>query len=112
MMSTAASAAGFLSLQSEGDHGPMSVSGAVPEWLQGSLFRVGPGKFEAGQQAMRHWFDGYAMLHRFDIADGAVSYANRFLQSRSYRAANRRGEINLNGASGEVGGSPTIRPPA
>lgn len=42
---------------------------------------------------MRHWFDGLAMLHRFTIADGRVSYGNRFLESRSYRAANERGEI-------------------
>ena len=28
---------------------------------------------------MRHWFDGLAMLHRFTIADGRVSYGSRFL---------------------------------
>ena len=42
---------------------------------------------------MRHWFDGLAMLHRFGIADGAVSYANRFLESKAYRAARDEGEI-------------------
>ena len=29
---------------------------------------------------MRHWFDGLAMLHRFTIDDGRVSYGNRFLR--------------------------------
>jgi beta,beta-carotene 9',10'-dioxygenase len=33
------------------------------------------------------------MLHRFGIADGEVSYANRFLQTRAYRAAQEKGEI-------------------
>ena len=42
---------------------------------------------------MRHWFDGFAMLHRFGIADGEVSYANRFLQTKAYRAAEEKGEI-------------------
>ena len=42
---------------------------------------------------MNHWFDGFAMLHRFGIADGKVSYANRFLQSKAYRAAEETGEI-------------------
>ena len=42
---------------------------------------------------MRHWFDGFAMLHRFGIADGEVSYANRFLQTKAYRAAEETGEI-------------------
>ena len=44
---------------------------------------------------MRHWFDGLAMLHRFSFADRAVSYANRFLETRAYRAAKERGRICL-----------------
>ena len=33
------------------------------------------------------------MLHRFGFADGSVSYANRFLESKAYRAAEETGEI-------------------
>ena len=33
------------------------------------------------------------MLHRFGFADGSVSYANRFLQSKAYRAAEETGEL-------------------
>ncbi len=40
---------------------------------------------------MSHWFDGLAMLHRFTIDDGRVSYGSRFLESRSYRAARDAG---------------------
>jgi len=42
---------------------------------------------------MNHWFDGLAMLHRFSFADGGVSYANRFLETRAWRAARDRGRI-------------------
>jgi carotenoid cleavage dioxygenase-like enzyme len=42
---------------------------------------------------MRHWFDGLAMLHRFTISGGRVSYGNRYLESRAYRAAQERGRI-------------------
>ena len=42
---------------------------------------------------MNHWFDGLAMLHRFSFADGDVSYANRFLESKAYRAARDQGKI-------------------
>ena len=52
-----------------------------------------PARFEVGAHQMRHWFDGLAMLHRFTIAGGRVSYGSRYLQSRSYRAARERGEI-------------------
>ena len=34
---------------------------------------------------MNHWFDGYALLHRFRIHDGGeVSYRNRFLESEDF----------------------------
>ena len=39
---------------------------------------------------MRHWFDGFAMLHRFGFADGKVSYANRFLESAPTAPRRRR----------------------
>ncbi|KAJ0067476.1 hypothetical protein NL108_007942, partial [Boleophthalmus pectinirostris] len=31
-----------------------------------------------------HWFDGMAMMHRFHISDGNVTYSSRFLRSDSY----------------------------
>ena len=67
--------------------------GRLPDWLGGSLVRTGPAKWEVGKRTMNHWFDGFAMLHRFGIADGEVSYANRFLQTKAYRAAEEKGEI-------------------
>lgn len=69
------------------------VRGSLPEWLEGTLLRNGPGTFQVGERRYRHWFDGLAMLHRFTIADGHVSYANRFLETRSYAAARDEGRI-------------------
>ena len=79
-------AIGFESLASEVEDVALPVAGALPTWLSGSLLRNGPALFEAGKP-VRHWFDGQAMLHRFAVGDGAVSYGNRFLQTKSYRAA-------------------------
>ena len=70
----------------------LPIEGELPDWLTGSLLRIGPAKFEAGDTQVRHWFDGYAMLHRFSIGGGSVSYGCRFLDSRAYRAA-RKGRI-------------------
>ncbi len=39
----------------------LPVQGQLPNWLQGTLVRNGPGTFEVGQQQYRHWFDGLAM---------------------------------------------------
>lgn len=84
---------GFATLEEEVTADALELSGALPSWLAGSLLRTGPAKFEVGAQRMRHWFDGLAMLHRFTIADGRVSYRNRFLESRSYRAAEAEEEM-------------------
>jgi beta,beta-carotene 9',10'-dioxygenase len=84
---------GFDSLDEEARLDRLPVRGELPAWLQGSLIRTGPARWEVGDRAMNHWFDGLAMLHRFSFAGGEVSYANRFLESRAYRAARDRGEI-------------------
>ena len=84
---------GFDSLEEETHLDGLPVQGELPPWLQGSLIRTGPAKWEVGDRAMNHWFDGFAMLHRFSFADGDVSYANRFLESRAYRAARDQGRI-------------------
>jgi beta,beta-carotene 9',10'-dioxygenase len=89
----ASAAAGFQSLERETHIDSLPVQGDIPAWLTGSLVRPGPAKWEVGAQQMRHWFDGLCMLHRFSFAGGSVSYANRFLQSRSYKAAKSEGRI-------------------
>jgi beta,beta-carotene 9',10'-dioxygenase len=85
--------AGFDSLERETRVDRLPLEGKLPDWLQGSLLRTAPAKWEVGGRTMNHWFDGFAMLHRFGIAGGQVSYANRFLQTRAYRAAREKGEI-------------------
>ena len=50
--------------------------GTPPAWLSGVLLRTGPAKFEVGNTAYRHWFDGLAMLHRFAFA-GALGGTRR-----------------------------------
>jgi beta,beta-carotene 9',10'-dioxygenase len=85
--------AGFDSLDRETQIDRLPIEGRLPDWLQGSLVRTAPAKWEVGGRAMNHWFDGFAMLHRFGISDGEVSYANRFLQTRAYRAAQEKGEL-------------------
>ncbi len=84
---------GFDSLDDETHIDSLPVEGQVPSWLTGSLLRTGPAKWEVGSRSMNHWFDGFAMLHRFSFAGGEVSYANRFLESRAYRAARATGQI-------------------
>ncbi|NGN63797.1 carotenoid oxygenase family protein [Streptomyces sp. A7024] len=77
---------GFRTLDAETTVAELPVKGALPGWLEGSLLRNGPARYDAGDRSVRHWFDGQAMLHRFTLADGKVSYANRFLDTPANRA--------------------------
>jgi beta,beta-carotene 9',10'-dioxygenase len=84
---------GFISEAPEIEIDQLPITGRLPEWLTGTLLRNGPGAFQVGNSRYRHWFDGLAMLHRFTIADGRISYANKFLESNSYLAAKETGRI-------------------
>jgi beta,beta-carotene 9',10'-dioxygenase len=93
VMSSTMPALGFQTLEEETVIDELELSGDLPGWLAGSLLRTGPAKFEVGENKMRHWFDGLAMLHRFSFGEGRVSYGSRFLESRSYRAAKEEGRL-------------------
>lgn len=84
---------GFTTLDKETRFSGQPVQGELPAWLRGTLVRTGPAKWETDQQPLRHWFDGYAMLHAFSFGDGKVSYANQFLASRAYQHARDKGTV-------------------
>lgn len=85
--------AGLKTLDAEFAAAGLEAAGTVPAWLDGALLRTGPAKFEVGDTAYRHWFDGLAMLHRFAFSNGAITYSNRFLESDSYLKAKAKGAI-------------------
>ncbi|XP_077313812.1 carotenoid-cleaving dioxygenase, mitochondrial-like isoform X1 [Lithobates pipiens] len=71
---------------------PAKIKGTIPKWIQGSLLRNGPGRFEFGNDKYNHWFDGMALMHNFHIENGSVTYMSKFLESDAYiknKTANR-----------------------
>ncbi|UJF35779.1 carotenoid oxygenase family protein [Paenibacillus hexagrammi] len=84
---------GFTNLDKETDNVPLQVSGSIPGWLSGTLFRNGPAKFTTDSGWHTHWFDGLAMIHKFVIAGGQVRYSNRFLRTKAYELAMTTGEL-------------------
>jgi carotenoid cleavage dioxygenase-like enzyme len=84
---------GLTTLDRETNVDSLPLEGTLPPWLAGSLLRNGPARFEVGTERFRHWFDGLAMLHRFTVECGSVSYANRFLRSPAFLEAERTGRI-------------------
>ncbi|KAJ6633290.1 Retinoid isomerohydrolase, partial [Pseudolycoriella hygida] len=57
---------------------------SIPYWLEGTLIRNGPGIFKFGNDVYNHAFDGLAVLHRYHISNGKVTYNNRALEGEAY----------------------------
>ncbi|KAI1751365.1 carotenoid cleavage dioxygenase 1 [Xylaria castorea] len=50
----------------------LQVTGSIPSWAAGTLYRTGPGGYNVentpkGTFKTTHWFDGFAHTHRFEI---------------------------------------------
>jgi carotenoid cleavage dioxygenase-like enzyme len=88
---------GFVSHTEDIERTSLPVTGDLPAWLEGTLIRNGPARFEAGPHSYRHWFDGLAMLHSFHLAAGQVHYTGRFIQSRQYARDTAAGSIHYSG---------------
>jgi beta,beta-carotene 9',10'-dioxygenase len=86
MISTGFSA-GLKTLDAETQGAELAWQGTPPPWLNGSLLRTGPAKFEVGSDAYKHWFDGLAMLHRFAFEGDRIRYTSRFLRGRIEKRA-------------------------
>lgn len=75
----------YTALYDEYDYIIDDVTGALPADLQGTLYRNGAGKLDAGGQVLGHLFDGDGMLSMFAMADGKVHYRNRYVRTEHYR---------------------------
>lgn len=55
----------------------LEIVGTIPSWVSGSLYRGGAATWDIGNYTAEHWFDGFSRNHRFEIANGGVSYRSR-----------------------------------
>lgn len=77
--------AAYTPLYDEYDYPIDEVTGALPAELQGTLYRNGAGKLDAGGQRLGHLFDGDGMLSMFSMSDAKVHYRNRYVRTKHYR---------------------------
>lgn len=61
------------------------VLGEIPKWLKGTLIRNGPGSLKVGSECFAHLFDSSALLHRFHIVDGQITYQCKFIETNVYK---------------------------
>ncbi|MEY2581292.1 MAG: carotenoid cleavage oxygenase, partial [Ilumatobacteraceae bacterium] len=68
----------------------LSVTGTIPDWLDGRYLRNGPNPTNT-DPATYHWFTGHGMVHGVDLRGGnAQWYRNRYV--RSAQVASELGE--------------------
>lgn len=77
------------------------VKGNIPKWVNGSLYRNGPGRYEFNNKFYHHLFDGAACVNKYEINDGQVKFSNKFLDTKYYQKA--ISENKLIGQFGTVG---------
>src|SRR5579862_4065311 len=64
----------FKSLDQQINQDELVVQGEIPSWLNGTLLRIGPGKFETKSQLISHVFDGFGMIYAFDFLPKKLVY--------------------------------------
>ena len=86
---------GFRSLTAEiAEPVALPVTGTLPPWLNGTLLRTGPSKFEVGERTYNHWFDGLADAPPLCLRQrGASAMRTASSKSKAFCAAAETGKI-------------------
>src|ERR1700676_3331379 len=63
----------------------LNVTGHLPQELRGTLYRNGPGRWEAGGFVAQHAFDGDGLVSKFVIDGGSVRFQSRYVRTPKFR---------------------------
>jgi all-trans-8'-apo-beta-carotenal 15,15'-oxygenase len=74
----------------------VTLEGALPPGLRGTVLRNGPGRFERDGERVPHWFDGDGGILRvaLDGRTGEATVDYRFVRSKAYEAEEAAGRFN------------------
>jgi carotenoid cleavage dioxygenase len=81
----------FAPVRSEDTYLDVPVEGSIPKDIAGTFFRTGPNPQFEPRDANYHWFAGDGMVHAFRVADGKVSYFNRYVRTPKWQAEHDAG---------------------
>jgi len=70
-----------------------TISGKIPEGLQGSLYRNGPARMERGGLRVGHWFDGDGAILAVHFAEGKARATYRYVQTEGYLAEEKADKL-------------------
>ncbi len=91
---------GYESQPNEYSYWVENIEGKIPQDLEGTLFRNGPGLLDIGGVSIRHPFDGDGMVSAITFKGGQVHYKNRFVATEGYLAEKAAGKALYRGVFG------------
>lgn len=91
---------GYLSQPNEYDYWLDEIEGEIPQDLEGTLFRNGPGLLDVGGQPIHHPFDGDGMICSIAFSEGSAYFRNRFVRTEGYLAEQKAGKLLYRGVFG------------
>jgi all-trans-8'-apo-beta-carotenal 15,15'-oxygenase len=77
---------GYESLTEEFSYWIDEITGELPQGLQGTLFRNGPGLLDIGGYPVKHPFDGDGMICAIAFTNGRAHFRNRFVRTEGFVA--------------------------
>ena len=91
---------GYESVKQEVDYWIDDIEGEIPQNLNGTLFRNGPGLLDINGQRIHHPFDGDGMIAKISFKDGRAHFSNRFVRTKGYQEEQAAGRILYRGVFG------------
>jgi len=82
----------FAPIASEDDFADLPLTGALPPELAGTYYRTGPNPQFPPRDENYHWFAGDGMVHAFRVANGKVSYRNRWVRTPKWELEHAAGQ--------------------
>mgnify|MGYP003949892735 CR=1 FL=1 len=95
---------GLENLDTEHSYWLEAHEGAVPDDLQGTFFRNGPGRQRIGGKKYGHWFDGDGMLCAFTFRDAKAHFKNAYVRTPKYLAETKAQDIKYRGFGTKIPG--------
>lgn len=91
---------GYQSQPHEYDYWIEDIEGEIPQELDGTLLRNGPGLLDIGGYPIAHPFDGDGMVSAIAFRGGRAHYRNRFVRTQGYVEEQKAGKPLYRGVFG------------
>lgn len=96
----------YAPLLDELDYRVTQVDGTLPKDLTGTLYRIGPGKFQVGKTLLHSIFDGDGMVSQLVLDGSSVHYRNRYVRTRHFEHGQKSDRIRYRGVGDQIPGGP------